>query len=240
MRFLAPALLLAPLALGCTQQAEPPAISAREEPTHYAMPPDVEMPPGVPSPEALAVVARLPLRIGPWVRAVGPPDEGAIARNGLLAPFFRYTIPGAGAWATVAVNDHATVLPDGLASPAIAEGYAASKAVVRAKAPGNSARMRMVWIPDAPPQRCVIGRAVAADDARLHVACSTAVSGQELRVRITAAYRQGDSGRLYELEGEMARLIAEVTRAAAGRFSEPGIRPDGLVFIPVFGPESPL
>ena len=240
MRRAVAALLLAPLMFGCAQQAEPPAMAAIEEPPQYAKPPDVEMPPGVPSPEALAVVARLPLRIGPWVRAVGPPDEGAIARNGLLAPFFRYTISGAGAWATVAVNDHATALPDGLDSPAIAEGFAASKQVVRANAPGNVARMRMVWLPDAPPQRCVTGRAVAADDARLHVACSTAVAGRELRVRITAAYRRGDSGRLYILEGEMARLIADVTRAAAGRFSEPGMRPDGLVFIPVFGPENPL
>jgi hypothetical protein len=184
------------------------------------------------------VAARLPLRVGPWVRAVGPPDESVIARNGLTQLFVRYTIPGNATWATVGVNDHGMVLPDGLASPAVAAGYNASKATVRANAPGNVARMRMVWIPDAPSQRCVTGRSVMQGQGLLHVACSTGVGGQELRIRATAAFREGDSGRLFELEGEVARLIAEVTRAAAGLQPSPGVRSEGRVFIPRFSAES--
>jgi hypothetical protein len=186
------------------------------------------------------VAARLPLRVGPWVRAVGPPEESVIARNGLTQLYVRYTIPGNASWATVGVNDHGMVLPDGLASSAVAAGFNASKATVRAYAPGNVARMRMVWIPDAPSQRCVTGRSVAQGQGLLHVACSTGVAGQELRVRATAAFREGDSGRLFELEGEVARLIAEVTRAAAGLQPNPGLRPDGRVFIPRFGTEAAL
>jgi hypothetical protein len=184
------------------------------------------------------VAARLPLRVGPWVRAVGPPDESVIARNGLTQLFVRYTIPGNATWATVGVNDHGMVLPDGLASPAVAAGFNASKATVRAYAPGNVARMRMVWVPDAPSQRCVNGRSVMQGQGLLHVACSTGVGGQELRIRATAAFREGDSGRLFELEGEVARLIAEVTRAAAGLQPNPGVRSDGRVFIPRFSAES--
>ena len=250
MRRAALALLLAPLVLGCAEQALPPGAT----PVSLAPVPDVtitpldqragpapgamQMPPAGPSAATQAVAARLPLRIGNWVRAVGPPDDGAIARNGLTALYVRYTLPGTGTWATVAVNDHGMVLPDGLASPAIAAGYDASKAVVRAYAPGNVARMRMVWIPDAPSQRCVTGRNMAQGQGTEHVACSTAVAGQELRVRVTANYRAGDSGRLYSLEGDMAWLIAEVTRAAAGLAPAPGVRSDGRIFIPSFGPEA--
>jgi hypothetical protein len=43
---------------------------------------------------------------------------------------------------------------------------------------------------------------------------------------------------LFELEGEVARLIAEVTRAAAGLQPNPGVRSDGRVFIPRFGAEA--
>jgi hypothetical protein len=186
------------------------------------------------------VAARLPLRVGPWVRAVGPPDEGAIARNGLSQMYVRYTLPGHGSWATVAVNDHGMEVPDGFASAAVAAGFNASKATVRANAPGDVARMRLVWIPDAPSQRCVTGRVVLQGQGTLHVACSTGVAGQELRVRATAAFRPGDSGRLFELEGEVARLIAEVTRAAAGLQPNPGVRSDGRVFIPRFGAEAAL
>jgi hypothetical protein len=121
---------------------------------------------------------------------------------------------------------------------AVAAGFNASKASVRANAPGDVARMRLVWIPDAPSQRCVTGRSVLQGQGRFHAACSTGVAGQELRVRVTAAFREGDSGRLFELEGEVARLIAEVTRAAAGLQPNPGVRSDGRVFIPRFGPEA--
>jgi hypothetical protein len=100
--------------------------------------------------------------------------------------------------------------------------------------------MQLVWIPDAPSQRCVTGRSIAQGQGQLHVACSTGVAGQELRVVVTASFRQGDSGRLFELEGEVARLIAEVTRAAAGREPSPGLRSDGRVFIPNFGPPASL
>ena len=253
MRGAALALLLASLALGCAQQALPP----EAQPVSTAPVPDVtvtqlypndlpgppgpggvEMPFSMPTERTKAVAARLPLRVGPWVRAVGPPDEGVIARNGLTQLYVRYTIPGNAIWATVGVNDHGMVLPDGLASPAVAAGFNASKATVRAYAPGNEARMRMVWIPDAPSQRCVTGRSVAQGQGLLYVACSTGVAGQELRVRATAAFIPGDSGRFFELEGEVARLIAEVTRAAAGLQPNPGLRSDGRVFIPRFGPEA--
>ena len=252
MRGAALALLCASLALGCAQQALPP----EAQPVSLAPIPDVtvtqlypnnlpgppgpggvELPYSIPTEATKAVAARLPLRVGPWVRAVGPPDESVIARNGLTQLFVRYTIPGNATWATVGVNDHGMVLPDGLASPAVAAGFNASKATVRAYAPGNVARMRMVWIPDAPSQRCVTGRSVAQGQGLLHVACSTGVAGQELRIRATAAFREGDSGRLFELEGEVARLIAEVTRAAAGLQPNPGVRSDGRVFIPRFSAE---
>jgi hypothetical protein len=241
------------LALGCAQQALPP----EAQPVSTAPIPDVtvnqfypnnlpgppgpggvELPYSIPTEATKAVAARLPLRVGPWVRAVGPPDESVIARNGLTQLYVRYTIPGNATWATVGVNDHGMVLPDGLASPAVAAGFNASKATVRAYAPGNVARMRMVWIPDAPSQRCVNGRSVMQGQGLLHVACSTGVAGQELRIRATAAFREGDSGRLFELEGEVARLIAEVTRAAAGLQPNPGVRSDGRVFIPRFSAES--
>ena len=244
------ALLLTSFVLGCgpeqrqavTAEALPPpqADLAPELAQPVAMPPDIEMPPGTPSAEALAVAARLPLRIGPWGRSVGPPDEGASARNGRPMPFVRYTMPGTGNWATVAVNDHDTTLPDGFSSPALMAAFDAGKATIRANAPGDVPKLRMVWIPDAPEQRCITGRAYFYGLRTEHVACSTAVSGQELRVRITASYRPGDSGRFVQLEGEMARLIADVTRAAAGRFSDPATRSDGRVFIPVFGPEKSL
>jgi hypothetical protein len=149
-------------------------------------------------------------------------------------------MPGEGSWATVAVNDHGMVVPDGFASAAVAAGYEASKASVRTSAPGGVVRMRLVWIPDAPSQRCVTGRVVLQGQGTLHVACSTGVAGQELRVRVTATFRPGDSGRLFELEGEVARLIAEVTRAAAGLQPSPGVRSDGRVFIPRFGAEAML
>ncbi len=253
MRGAALALLCASLALGCAQQALPP----EAQPVSTAPIPDVtvnqfypnnlpgppgpggvELPYSIPTEATKAVAARLPLRVGPWVRAVGPPDESVIARNGLTQLYVRYTIPGNATWATVGVNDHGMVLPDGLASPAVAAGFNASKATVRAYAPGNVARMRMVWIPDAPSQRCVNGRSVMQGQGLLHVACSTGVAGQELRIRATAAFREGDSGRLFELEGEVARLIAEVTRAAAGLQPNPGVRSDGRVFIPRFSAES--
>jgi hypothetical protein len=253
MRHAASALLLVFLLLGCAEQALPP----EAQPVSQAPVPDVaitplypnsmpgppgpggvELPPATPSPAIVAVAARLPLRVGPWVRAVGPADEGAVARNGLTQLFVRYTLPGQASWATVAVNDHGFAVPDGFASTAVAAGYAASKATVRANAPGNVARMRLVWIPDAPSQRCVTGRVVLQGEGTLHVACSTGVAGQELRVRVTAAFRPGDAGRLFELEGEVARLIAEVTRAAAGLQPNPGVRSDGRVFIPRFGPEA--
>jgi len=253
MRGAALALLCASLALGCAQQALPP----EAQPVSLAPIPDVtvnqlypnnlpgpqgpggvELPYSIPTEATKAVAARLPLRVGPWVRAVGPPDESVIARNGLTQLYVRYTIPGNATWATVGVNDHGMVLPDGLASPAVAAGFNASKATVRAYAPGNVARMRMVWIPDAPSQRCVNGRSVMQGQGLLHVACSIGVGGQELRIRATAAFREGDSGRLFELEGEVARLIAEVTRAAAGLQPNPGVRSDGRVFIPRFSAES--
>ena len=253
MRGAALALLGATLALGCAQQALPP----EAQPVSMAPIPDVtvnqfypnnlpgppgpggvELPYSIPTEATKAVAARLPLRVGPWVRAVGPPDESVIARNGLTQLYVRYTIPGNASWATIGVNDHGMVLPDGLASPAVAAGFNASKATVRAYAPGNVARMRMVWIPDAPSQRCVNGRSVMQGQGLLHVACSTGVAGQELRIRATAAFREGDSGRLFELEGEVARLIAEVTRAAAGLQPNPGVRSDGRVFIPRFSAES--
>ncbi|MCZ8141787.1 MAG: hypothetical protein O9273_08960 [Acetobacteraceae bacterium] len=248
-------LLFAMAALGCAQQPLPP----EAQPVTQAPVPDVQItqlypndlpgPPGPggvaiapaqPSERTQAVAARLPLRVGPWVRAVGPPDEGAIARNGLSQMYVRYTLPGHGSWATVAVNDHGMEVPDGFASAAVAAGFNASKATVRANAPGDVARMRLVWIPDAPSQRCVTGRVVLQGQGTLHVACSTGVAGQELRVRATAAFRPGDSGRLFELEGEVARLIAEVTRAAAGLQPNPGVRSDGRVFIPRFGAEAAL
>ena len=253
MRRAAFALLFAMAALGCAEQPLPP----EAQPVTQAPVPDVQItqlypndlpgPPGPggvaiapaqPSERTQAVAARLPLRVGPWVRAVGPPDEGAIARNGLSQMYVRYTLPGHGSWATVAVNDHGMEVPDGFASAAVAAGFNASKASVRANAPGDVARMRLVWIPDAPSQRCVTGRVVLQGQGTLHVACSTGVAGQELRVRATAAFRPGDSGRLFELEGEVARLIAEVTRAAAGLQPSPGVRSDGRVFIPRFGPEA--
>jgi hypothetical protein len=255
MRRAALALLCASLALGCAEQALPPEAQPVSNPpvpdvtitqlypNNLPGPPGpggVELPPGTPSAQTQAVAARLPLRVGPWVRAVGPPDEGAIARNGLPQIFVRYTLPGQGSWATVAVNDHGMAVPDGFASAAVAAGFEASKATVRTSAPGNVARMRLVWIPDAPTQRCVTGRVVLQGEGRLHVACSTGVAGQELRVRATAAFREGDSGRLFELEGEVARLIAEVTRAAAGLQPNPGVRSDGRVFIPRFGPAATL
>lgn len=249
------ALLFAMAALGCAEQPLPP----EAQPVTQAPVPDVQItqlypndlpgPPGPggvaiapaqPSERTQAVAARLPLRVGPWVRAVGPPDEGAIARNGLSQMYVRYTLPGHGSWATVAVNDHGMEVPDGFASAAVAAGFNASKASVRANAPGDVARMRLVWIPDAPSQRCVTGRVVLQGQGTLHVACSTGVAGQELRVRATAAFRPGDSGRLFELEGEVARLIAEVTRAAAGLQPNPGLRSDGRVFIPRFGAEAAL
>jgi hypothetical protein len=249
------ALLFAMAALGCAEQPLPP----EAQPVTQAPVPDVQItqlypndlpgPPGPggvaiapaqPSERTQAVAARLPLRVGPWVRAVGPPDEGAIARNGLSQMYVRYTLPGHGSWATVAVNDHGMEVPDGFASAAVAAGFNASKASVRANAPGDVARMRLVWIPDAPSQRCVTGRIVLQGQGTLHVACSTGVAGQELRVRATAAFRPGDSGRLFELEGEVARLIAEVTRAAAGLQPNPGVRSDGRVFIPRFGAEAAL
>ena len=249
------ALLFAMAALGCAEQPLPP----EAQPVTQAPVPDVQItqlypndlpgPPGPggvaiapaqPSERTQAVAARLPLRVGPWVRAVGPPDEGAIARNGLSQMYVRYTLPGHGSWATVAVNDHGMEVPDGFASAAVAAGFNASKATVRANAPGDVARMRLVWIPDAPSQRCVTGRIVLQGQGTLHVACSTGVAGQELRVRATAAFRPGDSGRLFELEGEVARLIAEVTRAAAGLQPNPGVRSDGRVFIPRFGAEAAL
>ena len=253
MRGAALALLCASLALGCAQQALPP----EAQPVSLAPVPDVtvtqlypnnlpgppgpggvELPYSIPTEATKAVAARLPLRVGPWVRAVGSPDESVIARNGLTQLYVRYTIPGNATWASVGVNDHGMVLPDGLASPAVAAGFNASKATVRTYAPGNVARMRMVWIPDAPSQRCVNGRSVMQGQGLLHVACSTGVGGQELRIRATAAFREGDSGRFFELEGEVARLIAEVTRAAAGLQPNPGVRSDGRVFIPRFGPEA--
>jgi hypothetical protein len=241
------------LALGCAQQALPPEAQpvstapipdvtvTQLYPNNLPGPPGpggVELPYSIPTEATKAVAARLPLRVGPWVRAVGPPDESVIARNGLTQLYVRYTIPGNATWATVGVNDHGMVLPDGLASPAVAAGFNASKATVRAYAPGNVARMRVVWIPDAPSQRCVNGRSVMQGQGLLHVACSTGVAGQELRIRATAAFREGDSGRLFELEGEVARLIAEVTRAAAGLQPNPGVRSDGRVFIPRFSAES--
>ncbi|MFN9095511.1 MAG: hypothetical protein ACK5WN_14560 [Alphaproteobacteria bacterium] len=248
-------LLFAMAALGCAEQPLPP----EAQPVTQAPVPDVQItqlypndlpgPPGPggvaiapaqPSERTQAVAARLPLRVGPWVRAVGPPDEGAIARNGLSQMYVRYTLPGHGSWATVAVNDHGMEVPDGFASAAVAAGFNANKATVRANAPGDVARMRLVWIPDAPSQRCVTGRVVLQGQGTLHVACSTGVAGQELRVRATAAFRPGDSGRLFELEGEVARLIAEVTRAAAGLQPNPGVRSDGRVFIPRFGAEAAL
>ena len=253
MRGAALALLCASLALGCAQQVLPPEAQpvslapiqdvtvTQLYPNNLPGPPGpggVELPYSIPTEATKAVAARLPLRVGPWVRAVGPPDESVIARNGLTQLYVRYTIPGNASWATVGVNDHGMVLPDGLASPAVAAGFNASKATVRAYAPGNVARMRMVWIPDAPSQRCVTGRSVAQGQGLLHVACSTGVAGQELRVRATAAFREGDSGRLFELEGEVARLIAEVTRAAAGLQPNPGVRSDGRVFIPRFSAEA--
>ncbi len=253
MRGAALALLGASLALGCAQQALPPEAQpvstapipdvtvTQLYPNNLPGPPGpggVELPYSIPTEATKAVAARLPLRVGPWVRAVGPPDESVIARNGLTQLYVRYTIPGNATWATVGVNDHGMVLPDGLASPAVAAGFNASKATVRAYAPGNVARMRMVWIPDAPSQRCVNGRSVMQGQGLLHVACSTGVAGQELRIRATAAFREGDSGRLFELEGEVARLIAEVTRAAAGLQPNPGLRSDGRVFIPRFSAES--
>jgi hypothetical protein len=253
MRRAAFALLFAMAALGCAEQPLPP----EAQPVTQAPVPDVQItqlypndlpgPPGPggvaiapaqPSERTQAVAARLPLRVGPWVRAVGPPDEGAIARNGLSQMYVRYTLPGHGSWATVAVNDHGMEVPDGFASAAVAAGFNASKASVRANAPGDVARMRLVWIPDAPSQRCVTGRIVLQGQGTLHVACSTGVAGQELRVRATAAFRPGDSGRLFELEGEVARLLAEVTRAAAGLQPNPGVRSDGRVFIPRFGAEA--
>ena len=244
------ALLLTSLVLGCgpqhgqtvTTEALPPpqADLTTELSRPVAMPPDIEMPPGTPSAAALAVAARLPLRIGPWVRSAGPPDEGAIARNGRPMPFVRYTMPGTGSWATVAVNDHDTPLPDGFSSPALMAAFDAGKATIRANAPGDTPRLRMVWIPDAPEQRCITGRAYAYVLRTEHVVCATAVAGQELRVRITASYRPGDSGRAFQVESEMARLIADVTRAAAGRFSDPATRADGRVFIPAFGPARAL
>lgn len=255
MRRAAFALLFAMAALGCAEQPLPP----EAQPVTQAPVPDVQItqlypndlpgPPGPggvaiapaqPSERTQAVAARLPLRVGPWVRAVGPPDEGAIARNGLSQMYVRYTLPGHGSWATVAVNDHGMEVPDGFASAAVAAGFNASKASVRTSAPGDVARMRLVWIPDAPSQRCVTGRVVLQGQGTLHVACSTGVAGQELRVRATAAFRPGDSGRLFELEGEVARLIAEVTRAAAGLQPNPGLRSDGRVFIPRFGAEAAL
>ena len=253
MRGAALALLCASLALGCAQQALPPEAQpvstapipdvtvTQLYPNNLPGPPGpggVELPYSIPTEATKAVAARLPLRVGPWVRAVGPPDESVIARNGLTQLYVRYTIPGNATWATVGVNDHGMVLPDGLASPAVAAGFNASKATVRAYAPGNVARMRMVWIPDAPSQRCVNGRSVMQGQGLLHVACSTGVAGQELRIRATAAFREGDSGRLFELEGEVARLIAEVTRDAAGLQPNPGVRSDGRVFIPRFSAES--
>jgi len=253
MRRAALAVLFATLAQGCAEQALPPeaqpvssvpvpdVMMAQLPPTYLPGPPGpggVELAPGVPSARIQSVVARLPLRIGPWVRAVGPPDEAAIARNGLSQLYVRYTMPGQGSWATVAVNDHGLDVPDGFGSAAVAAGFHASKASVRASAPGDVARMRLVWIPDAPSQRCVTGRVVLQGQGALHVACSTGVAGQELRVRATASFRPGDSGRLFELEGEVARLIAEVTRAAAGLQPSPGMRSDGRVFIPRFGAEA--
>ena len=98
MRGAALALLCASLALGCAQQALPPEAQpvstapvpdvqvTQLYPTDLPGPPGpggVQMPPASPSERTKVVAARLPLRIGPWVRAVGPPDEGAIARNGL-------------------------------------------------------------------------------------------------------------------------------------------------------------
>ncbi|MBM3586553.1 MAG: hypothetical protein FJX33_01790 [Alphaproteobacteria bacterium] len=136
------------------------------------------------------------------------------------------------------MNDHGVEVPDGFASAAVATGYEASKASVRTSAPGGVALMRLVWIPDAPSQRCVTGRVILQGQGTLHVACSTGVARQELRVHVTAAFRPGDSGRLFELEGEVARLIAEVTRAAAGLQPNLGQRSDGRVVIPRFGAEA--
>ncbi|MFO0401967.1 MAG: hypothetical protein ACK52P_09705, partial [Alphaproteobacteria bacterium] len=188
MRGAAFALLCAVATLGCAEQALPP----EAQPVTQAPVPDVQVtqlypnnlpgPPGPggvaiapaqPSERTQAVAARLPLRVGPWVRAVGPPDESAIARNGLSQMYVRYTLPGQGSWATVAVNDHGMEVPDGFASAAVAAGFNASKASVRANAPGDVARMRLVWIPDAPTQRCVTGRVVMQGQGTLHVACST-------------------------------------------------------------------
>jgi hypothetical protein len=244
------ALLLAALLVACSPEQGPvgavgvaplpPTAPAAEPAQAVTMPRDIEMPPARPSAEAMAVAAQLPLRIGPWVRAAGPADEGAIARNGRPAPYIRYTMPGTGSWATVAVNGHDTPLPDGFASSALVAAFDANLATIRAAAPGDVARLRMVWIPDAPEQRCITGRAYASGIRTEHVACATAVAGQELRVRITASYRPGDSGRFFQLEGNMARLIADVTRAAAGRFSEVARRSDGRAFTPAFGPERAL
>lgn len=247
MRRAASALLVASLIVGCSpQQSQTPPAGAQSPPSaeaapkpdqRVAMPSDIDMPPGKSSEEAMAIAGRLPLRIGPWIRAAGLPDQGVIAPNGRPMPFVRYAMPGTGNWATVAVNDHGTVLPDGFASAPLVAALDASIATIRANAPGDIPRLRMVWIPDAPEQRCVTGRAYFYGLRTEHVVCATAVAGQELRVRITASYRPGDSGRFAQLEGEMARLIADVTRAAAGRFSDPAKRSDGRVFVPVFGPE---
>ena len=113
----------------------------------------VEIPPATPSETTQAIAARLPLRIGPWVRAVGPPDESAIARNGLTQLYVRYIIPGNATWATFGVNDHGMVLPDGIASPAVAAGFNASKAKSQAHSPANVALKRSVWIPVQPAHR---------------------------------------------------------------------------------------
>ena len=99
MRRAALALLCAALVLGCAQQALPPEAQPVSNPpvpdvtitqlypNNLPGPPGpggVELPPGTPSAQTQAVAARLPLRVGPWVRAVGPPDEGAIARLSLI------------------------------------------------------------------------------------------------------------------------------------------------------------
>lgn len=136
--------------------------------------------------------------------------------DGIVGLSTSYELPGTGAWATVFVNDQgSTPIPDGLSSPPVLEAHEVMLQVARGSAAGGAVEERIARVPDAPAQRCAIGRAVQGGRGVVNYGCATGVSGQVLRVRVTAPFAPGNARESFALDGLVASFLQDVTRAVA-------------------------
>lgn len=181
-----------------------------------------------PRPATLAAVRRLPPRIGGWVRAREATGDGLVGLS------VRYELVGTGAWATVYVNDQGnTPIADGLDSGPVLQAREMMLGVARGNAGGNPIEELIARVPDAPPQRFVIARAIGDGRGTASYGCATGVGGQVLRVRVTGSFPPGNTREIFALDGLVAGLLQGVTRAVASLPPPPAMTPmpEGRGFI---------